>query len=90
MVIPVVPLLQGCRQERQEFKVILSCLEFEASLGYVRPHLKETKEEGLGRLFRVKCLPSKNEDLSSDLQCPCLFCFAFKARCDSVNLPSQH
>jgi hypothetical protein len=31
--------MEKWRQEDQEFKVILSYIEFEASLDYMRPHL---------------------------------------------------
>lgn len=44
--MPAIPALSGWRQE---FKAVLGYREFEASLSYMRPCVKEKKRKGKGR-----------------------------------------
>lgn len=81
MVIPVVLLLQSCRQERREFKDIFSCIDFEASPGYMQLYLKETNKKGMfkemgdGEVVQwIKCLPCKQgTEFGSPVSLGCLF-----------------
>lgn len=46
--IAVIPALRRRWQEDQEFKIILSSIKIEASLGYTRPYLQNPKPNQTG------------------------------------------
>lgn len=54
----------------QKFRVILGCVEFQASLGYMRPCLKNKTRERFSRLYKVVhvCNPKSWETEAGGLQ----------------------
>lgn len=47
--MPVIPPFKDKIRKDQEFKVILSHMEFKASLGYMTPYLKCEKKWDIGK-----------------------------------------